>query len=203
MSRNSCKGCEYSQKCELVKMTKEERKRREEIEEEIKKYIGGNKMVKDYMKKQVMIQAVVWTGDNTHEITKFMAQGLCEVDDFQTRSKQLVIPTLEGDHRASIGDYIIKGVKGEFYPCKPDIFEMSYEEVEKCKSVKEADPKKELGRAFANLQNIGTVQIPKLIEELSGEDEEVATAYVIKYMKFMQNIDNEEVAQKIIDDLMK
>ena len=37
MSRNSCKGCEYSQKCELVKMTKEERKRREEIEEEIKK----------------------------------------------------------------------------------------------------------------------------------------------------------------------
>ena len=86
-------------------------------------------MVKDYMKKQVMIQAVVWTGDNTHEITKFMAQGLCEVDDFQTRSKQLVIPTLEGDHRASIGDYIIKGVKGEFYPCKPDIFEMSYEEV--------------------------------------------------------------------------
>ena len=66
-----------------------------------------------------------------------------------------------------------------------------------------ADPKKELGRALANLQNIGTVQIPKLIEELSGEDEEMATAYVIKYMKFMQNIDNEEVAQKIIDDLMK
>ena len=45
MLRNSCKGCEYSQKCELVKMTKEERKRREEIEEEIKKYIGGNKMI--------------------------------------------------------------------------------------------------------------------------------------------------------------
>ena len=43
MSRNSCKGCEYSQKCELVKMTKEERKT-EEIEEEIKKYIGGNNM---------------------------------------------------------------------------------------------------------------------------------------------------------------
>ena len=129
MSRNSCEGCEYSQKCELVKMTIGERKRREEIKEEIKKDIRGNKVVKDYMKKQVMIQAVVWTGDNTHEITKFMAQGLCEVDDFQTGSKQLVIPTLEGDHRASIGDYIIKGVKGEFYPCKPDIFEMSYEEV--------------------------------------------------------------------------
>ena len=160
-------------------------------------------MVKDYMKKQVMIQAVVWTGDNTHEITKFMAQGLCEVDDFQTGSKQLVIPTLEGDHRASIGDYIIKGVKGEFYPCKPDIFEMSYEEVEKCESVKETDPKKELDRTFTNLQNIINEQIPNLIGKLSGEEEEVATAYVIKYMKFMQNIDNEEVSQKIIDDLMK
>ena len=41
----------------------------------------------------------------------------------------LVIKTLEGDHRADIGDYIIQGVKGELYPCKPDIFEMTYEEV--------------------------------------------------------------------------
>jgi hypothetical protein len=39
------------------------------------------------------------------------------------------IPTLEGDMTASFGDYIIKGVKGEFYPCKPDIFEMTYESV--------------------------------------------------------------------------
>lgn len=42
----------------------------------------------------------------------------------------LIIPTLEGDHRASIGDWIIKGVKGEFYPCKPDIFAMTYEAAE-------------------------------------------------------------------------
>ena len=39
----------------------------------------------------------------------------------------IVIPTLEGDHLASPGDWIIKGVKGEFYPCKPDIFEATYE----------------------------------------------------------------------------
>ena len=39
------------------------------------------------------------------------------------------IPTLEGDMKASIGDYIIKGVNGEFYPCKPDIFDKTYEEV--------------------------------------------------------------------------
>ena len=40
------------------------------------------------------------------------------------------IPTLEGDHTATPGDWIIKGVKGEFYPCKPDIFEQTYERVE-------------------------------------------------------------------------
>ena len=41
----------------------------------------------------------------------------------------IVIKTLEGEMMASTNDYIIKGVKGEFYPCKPDIFEMTYEEV--------------------------------------------------------------------------
>ncbi len=39
----------------------------------------------------------------------------------------LIIPTLEGDHRADPGDWIIRGVKGEFYPCKPDIFTKTYE----------------------------------------------------------------------------
>lgn len=42
----------------------------------------------------------------------------------------LTIKTLEGEHIASIGDYIIKGVKGEFYPCKPDIFELTYEKID-------------------------------------------------------------------------
>ena len=42
----------------------------------------------------------------------------------------LIIHTLEGDVRASIGDYIIKGVNGEFYPCKPNIFEKTYEVIE-------------------------------------------------------------------------
>ena len=42
----------------------------------------------------------------------------------------LTIPTLEGDHRADIGDWIIRGVKGELYPCKPDIFEATYDPVD-------------------------------------------------------------------------
>ena len=44
-------------------------------------------------------------------------------------SKHGKVPTLEGDHIACPGDYIIKGVAGEFYPCKPDIFDATYEEV--------------------------------------------------------------------------
>ena len=40
-----------------------------------------------------------------------------------------LIPTLEGEMKASFGDFIIKGVKGEFYPCKPDIFQQTYEEI--------------------------------------------------------------------------
>jgi hypothetical protein len=43
---------------------------------------------------------------------------------------ELFIKTLEGEMKAFWGDYIIKGVKGEFYPCRPDIFEATYEEVE-------------------------------------------------------------------------
>jgi hypothetical protein len=44
--------------------------------------------------------------------------------------KEVIIPTLEGNHLARVGDWIIKGVKGEYYPCKPDIFEQTYEAVE-------------------------------------------------------------------------
>lgn len=51
---------------------------------------------------------------------------------------EMYIKTLEGDHHASVGDYIIKGVNGELYPCKPDIFEKTYDIEEKCEAVMEA-----------------------------------------------------------------
>ena len=89
-------------------------------------------MVKDYMKKQVMVQAIVWTGININEISEFITGQ----EFYETTTDELIIKTLEGDMRADIGDYVIKGVKGEFYPCKPDIFEMSYEEVEKSEEIK-------------------------------------------------------------------
>ena len=89
-------------------------------------------MEKEYMKKQVVVQAIIWTGTNINEISEFITGQ----EFYETTTDELIIKTLEGDMRADIGDYVIKGVKGEFYPCKPDIFEMSYEEVEKSEEIK-------------------------------------------------------------------
>lgn len=76
-----------------------------------------------YRKKPVVIEAVKWNGSNKGEIVSFCSS--CFFPD----GKQLIIPTLEGEHTASVGDFIIRGVQGEFYPCKPDIFEKTYEAV--------------------------------------------------------------------------
>lgn len=84
-----------------------------------------------YRKKPVVIDAVQYDGNfrcldifSIHEVGKFILS-----KDGQGNNC-IKIPTLEGEMIASIGDYIIQGVKGEFYPCKPDIFELTYEEVE-------------------------------------------------------------------------
>lgn len=77
-------------------------------------------MVKRYVKKPIVIEALEWDGLNLIEMKEFCSSCLFH-DDI------LIIPTLEGDHKASVGDFIIRGIKGEFYPCKPDIFEQSYD----------------------------------------------------------------------------
>lgn len=91
-----------------------------------------------FRKKPVVIEAVQFTGHNHGDITAFMGcecgwgnpvKDDCPYDHSKAGPKLIVIRTLEGDHTAIRGDWIIKGVKGEFYPCKPDIFEATYEEV--------------------------------------------------------------------------
>jgi len=78
-----------------------------------------------YRKKPVTIEAIQWTGDNTNEILNFGTNSVYKVPECH----DLIIHTLEGDMKASEGDYIIKGVDGEFYACKPGIFEKTYEKV--------------------------------------------------------------------------
>lgn len=97
-----------------------------------------------YKKKPIVIEAMQWTGDNLEDIISFT--GLHPSAKRWTLNKYekivwneyekvvkkdgLKIFTLEGKMNAEINDFIIKGDKGEFYPCKPDIFEATYEKVE-------------------------------------------------------------------------
>ena len=84
-----------------------------------------------YRKKPVVIDAIQYCFDEVNkckeeiqdDIADFMNKNITIIDD------KIEIDTLEGPIHASINDYIIKGVQGEFYPCKPDIFEQTYEKV--------------------------------------------------------------------------
>lgn len=93
-----------------------------------------------YRKKPVTIEAVQFTGLNPTEIKNFVGDN-CEVEIYDNEVTppvaSIVIHTLEGDMEVSKGDYVIKGVKDEFYPCKPDIFEQTYESDEPDKSLAE------------------------------------------------------------------
>jgi len=79
--------------------------------------------MKSFKKKPVIIQAIQLTALNIEEIEEFVGGDASVVDG------ELVIATLEGPLHASLNDWIIRGIKGEFYPCKPDIFKETYEEV--------------------------------------------------------------------------
>jgi len=81
-----------------------------------------------FRKKPVVIEAVQWKGYNFREVALFL-EGRTARQGEVIPDMPIIIPTLEGDHRADIGDWIIKGGKGDFYPCKPDIFELTYEAV--------------------------------------------------------------------------
>jgi hypothetical protein len=81
-----------------------------------------------FRKKPVVIEAVQWTGLNQLEIDSFVSCGKYGYGS-DGNTGEYLIETLEGVMRASAGDWIIRGVKGEFYPCKPDIFTATYEPV--------------------------------------------------------------------------
>ena len=96
-----------------------------------------------YRKKPVVIEAVQLKWSTWSEMCDFLGDVISSenparmVETFSDTCGEvghgyieLTIPTLEGNHTAKHGDYIIRGVKGEFYPCKPDIFEQTYERVE-------------------------------------------------------------------------
>ncbi len=80
-------------------------------------------------KKPVVVAAMLYNGTNHEEVCDWVNENndhLIPAHQMADR-KSLIIPTLEEPMVADVGDYIIRGVKGEFYPCKPDIFALTYE----------------------------------------------------------------------------
>ena len=80
-----------------------------------------------FRKQPVVIEAVQWRGSNWMAVTEFCPT----LRPHLARGDWVVVPTLEGDHVAHMGDWIIRGVAGEFYPCKPGIFAATYEPADK------------------------------------------------------------------------
>ena len=89
-----------------------------------------------FRKKPVIVDAIQWTGDNLKEVIGFTGRHpsakkwTWDIFEHNVKAEGLKIFTLEGPLMASVGDWIIQGVHGEFYPCKPDIFHATYESVE-------------------------------------------------------------------------
>lgn len=87
-----------------------------------------------YRKKPIVIEAIQVTKEMRNDLGPFPDWALPHLKGGRTdkieNSEWIVVETLEGDMRVSDGDYLIQGVNGEVYPCKPDIFEKTYEEVE-------------------------------------------------------------------------
>ena len=82
-------------------------------------------MFETYIRRLLVIKAIKWDGnEKTLNLIRQQAEGVYNKDG------NLIIPTLEGDMKANVGDYVIIGLRGEPYPCKPDIFHKSYTKAE-------------------------------------------------------------------------
>lgn len=84
--------------------------------------------VKVYRKQPVAVRALLWDGGNLEECKEFLGEDFLEScgERHPGGRSDIFIKTLEGSIVASKGDYIIEGVEGEHYPCKPDIFHKTY-----------------------------------------------------------------------------
>ena len=87
-------------------------------------------MIIKAVKKPIEIEAIKFTGWNWADCYQFMSEEPLFFPQEVRFEEEIVIETLEGDMTAQVNDYIIKGVQGECYPCKPDIFKETYDLVE-------------------------------------------------------------------------
>lgn len=132
-----------------------------------------------FVKKPVVVEAIQYNGLNITEIESFVGAKLSTIMS-SVEDTQLIIPTLEGDMKVSKGDYVIKGIKGEFYPCKPDVFKSTYNVVEDNNGILSEGEKRV--RTTFNVLSLETVDIAKqlmaeAINLLSRDQNDVASYY--------------------------
>ena len=129
-----------------------------------------------FRKKPVVIEAVQYDGNfRCLDIFSLSDVGKFKVKKEEDGSPYLIIPTLEGEHKCSKWDYVIRGVAGEYYPCKPDIFALTYDDA----ALTEVKPGKSLHNTTANgaKKNVKDIQFWgdgdtfRLISKASSESE--------------------------------
>jgi len=110
----------FSELCELIKQQVEEKNQK-----------------KKYMKKPLEVEAIQWNSINLSEIEEFVGENLVyDINDSAWKlnvaapTVEMIIKTLEGNMKINVGDYIVKGINGEFYPVKEDIFLKTYEPIQ-------------------------------------------------------------------------
>ena len=132
-----------------------------------------------FVKKPVVIEAIQYDGENIEVIENFVGKKLSTVMSSDV-DVNLIIPTLEGDMPALKNDWIIKGVKGEFYSCKPDIFKQSYNIVEENNGVlTEGEKRVRTSFNVSALKTVDTVKqlMAEAINLLSHDQNDVASYY--------------------------
>ena len=132
-----------------------------------------------FVKKPVVIEAIQYDGANITEIETFVGGKLPTVMTSDLGA-QLVISTLEGDMKVTKGDYIIKGIKGEFYPCKPDVFKSTYNVVEDNNGIlSEGEKRVRTNFNVSSSKSVDTAKqlMAEAINLLSRDQNDVASYY--------------------------
>jgi len=145
-----------------------------------------------FRKKPVIIDAMQYDGEVNPEIIKF-----CPTITIDLEKIEIFIPTLEGNMRVSKGDWIIKGVKGEFYPVKPDVFAETYEKVVDELTI---DDLKDLAKQSYKFTNAQLFEVEKLFDN--------ETAHIFSAMRVLGCVEafddaDNSMGHRIFQDLFK
>jgi hypothetical protein len=148
-----------------------------------------------YRKKPVVVEAIQYNG-MVQNVVDFVGLQNTEMDK---EMKKLYIKTLEGDMLVSHGDYVIKGVNGEFYPCKPDIFVKTYDVCE-CEEVEESylnhEPKKDYLR---NEPCTPDESIPALGEPKSSSSYKESLYDLLELLRTL-NVDYDDELRELVKE---